>query len=145
MFLRFLNRLQTCLVRPVLSCAVICRTKISRFGNLVPKNAMTQKGLETCSLLSTCCQTHPINDYNQEINHVHKLTKRDSNLGLSMSHIVNYEAAALTTQPPRLDPSFLLWFVRTYSTRISIFHDHFNFSNKGLRIRIRIRKIYFSS
>ena len=28
----------------------------------------------------------------------------DLNLGLSMSHILNYEAAALTSQPPWLDP-----------------------------------------
>ena len=27
--------------------------------------------------------------------------KRDSNLGLIMSHRLNYEAAALTTRPPR--------------------------------------------
>ena len=31
------------------------------------------------------------------------ILKRDSNLGLSMSHILNYDAAALTTQPPRLE------------------------------------------
>ena len=29
--------------------------------------------------------------------------ERDSNLGLSMSHRLNYEEAALTTQPLRLD------------------------------------------
>ena len=29
--------------------------------------------------------------------------KPDSNLGLSLSHKLNYEAAALTTQPPWLD------------------------------------------
>ena len=29
--------------------------------------------------------------------------ERDSNLGLSMSHRMNYEAVALTNQPPRLD------------------------------------------
>ena len=44
----------------VLSCAVICRTKVCPFGNLVPRNATTQQGLETCSLLSTCCQNHPV-------------------------------------------------------------------------------------
>ena len=31
-------------------------TKVSPFGNLVTKIAMSQTGLETCSLLSTCCQ-----------------------------------------------------------------------------------------
>ena len=43
----------------VLSCAVICGTKVSPFGNLVPRTATTQKGLETCFLLSTCCQKSP--------------------------------------------------------------------------------------
>ena len=38
---------------PVLSSAMIFLTKASPFGNLVPKNATSQKGLETCSLLST--------------------------------------------------------------------------------------------
>ena len=41
---------------PVLSCETLFRTKVSPFGNLVTKIAMSQKGLETCSLLSTCCQ-----------------------------------------------------------------------------------------
>ena len=36
------------------------------------------------------------------------ILKWDSNLGLSMSHRLNYEAAALTTQPPRLDNFDLL-------------------------------------
>ena len=31
------------------------------------------------------------------------ILKRDLNQGLCMSHRVNYEAAALTTRPPRLD------------------------------------------
>ena len=44
----------------VLSCAVICRTKVSPFGNSVTKTATSQKGLETCSFLSNCCQNHPI-------------------------------------------------------------------------------------
>ena len=33
-----------------------CWTKLSPFGNLVTKIATSQKGSETCSLLSTCCQ-----------------------------------------------------------------------------------------
>ena len=33
-----------------------CRTEISPFGNLVAKSATSQKGLEACSLLSSCCQ-----------------------------------------------------------------------------------------
>ena len=34
----------------VLSCAVVLWTKVSSFRNLVPKTAMSQKGLQTCSL-----------------------------------------------------------------------------------------------
>ena len=42
---RFESRL-----RHVLGCAVICRTKVGPFGDLVPRTAATQKGLETCSV-----------------------------------------------------------------------------------------------
>ena len=43
----------------------------------------------------------------------HSYPKRDLNLGLSESHRVNYEAATLTTQPPRLHESkgFLLFSI----------------------------------
>ena len=43
-------------LRGVLSFAIVSWTKVSPFGNLVPEIASAQKGLETCSLLSTCCQ-----------------------------------------------------------------------------------------
>ena len=41
----------------------------------------------------------------QNFYHINIL-KRNSNLGLSMSHRLNYEGAALTTQPLRLDYFF---------------------------------------
>ena len=62
----------------VLSCAVICRTKVSPFGNLVPRNATTQKGLETCSLLSTCCQKSPYNTFFLDFRW--RITKKHFNL-----------------------------------------------------------------
>ena len=39
----------------------------------------------------------------QNIQHFYECPEWDSNLGPGMSHRLNYETAALTTQPPRLD------------------------------------------
>ena len=45
---------------PILSCAMICRTKVSPFGNLITKNASSQKGLENLFPFEYLLPIHPI-------------------------------------------------------------------------------------
>ena len=60
-FLLRAKKMLVFLLGTVLSCAIVCWTKLSPLGNPVPEMASVQKGLETCSLLSTCCQLTLIN------------------------------------------------------------------------------------
>ena len=61
--------------------------------------------------------------------------EQDSNLGLSMSHRLNYEAAALTTQPPQLDigGSFKHLSVLKQESlgkgQINIYHKLYNYNS----------------
>ena len=57
--MQYLRRhvLKSILYISVLSCTIVLQDqKIVLFRNWVPKTAASQKGLETCSRLSTCCQ-----------------------------------------------------------------------------------------
>ena len=45
----------------VLSCAIIWRTKVSPFENLVPEDAATQKGITNLFPFEYLLPNHPIN------------------------------------------------------------------------------------
>ena len=57
----------------------------------------------TCILMANQNGIHLVFKWNHKLYHINMCPYRDSNLGLSMTHRLKYEAAAITTRPPQPD------------------------------------------